>query len=172
MNPSELLLLAHNVDAGYLSDSAYDYVYSRAPRLCVDLFVINEDNSILLSRRDAEPYKGFWHLPGGRVRFRETIGEAVNRIGKEELGIEISGPVKGIGICEFLMEIQNNQNRHSISLVHLVPISSIDKKTPIPEGDGFRYFNQIQGPVIPEHLEFIEQITKSPDGRHHQGLVK
>ena len=106
----------------WLSEEDYNFIYSRAPRLCVD-FVIQSKNGILLSKREIEPGKGTWHLPGGRVRMGEGIESAASRIAQSELGIKVRlGSL--LGYMEFLKEKQNGRPRHSVSLVFLVrPLS-------------------------------------------------
>lgn len=97
---------------GYLTDEEYRFVYSRAPRLCVDL-VIGLDDEIVLSMRDIPPEKGLWHLPGGRVRHRESVVQAASRIAENELGISIElGDF--LGYIEFLYE---GEFVHTVSLV-------------------------------------------------------
>lgn len=54
----------------------------------VDAVIINE-GKILLSRRDTDPYRGYWVLPGGFVEMNETTEQAAVREAKEETGIKI-----------------------------------------------------------------------------------
>lgn len=103
---------------GWLSESDYNFIYSRAPRICVDL-VIKNRKGVYLTKRDVQPYKGKYHLPGGRVRFRESIETAIDRIARNEIG----SPVvikKLLGFMEFPREMQEGNKRHSISLAFLV----------------------------------------------------
>ena len=48
--------------------------------------------------------KPAWHLPGGGVKRRETIEQAVRREVREEAGIEVTGPVKLQGTYSNLRE--------------------------------------------------------------------
>lgn len=78
-----------------LSQEEFDLIYSKVPRLTVDIVIKNEDNDIFLSKRSIDygitaACKGFWHLPGGTVRFGEQIEDAVRRIIKRELGVTIN----------------------------------------------------------------------------------
>ena len=43
----------------------FDEIYSKVPRLCVDIIIKSEDG-ILLPLRSIEPYEGKWHIPGGQ----------------------------------------------------------------------------------------------------------
>lgn len=111
----------------WLSESDYNFIYSRAPRVCVDL-VIKTKTGVHLVKRDIQPYKGKYHLPGGRVRFRESIEKAIQRIAKTELNCFVKIG-KMIGFMEFPRELQNKQRRHSISITFVVkPNCKIDSK--------------------------------------------
>lgn len=72
----------------WLSDKDYDFIYSRVPRLCVDL-AIKSKKGVLLTKRLIEPYKNTWHMPGGRVKFRESLADAIQRIAQDELGTKV-----------------------------------------------------------------------------------
>ena len=45
-----------------------------------------------------------WHLPGGGVKRRETIEQAVRREVREEAGVEVTGPVRLLGTYSNLRE--------------------------------------------------------------------
>ena len=51
--------------------------------------VILKNNKVLLIKRGEEPYKGFWSIPGGKVKFGERIKDALKREVKEETGLDI-----------------------------------------------------------------------------------
>jgi len=61
------------------------------PSVTVDLviFTIKEnDLKVLLIKRNKEPFKGRWALPGGFVRINETLDEAAKRELKEETNVK------------------------------------------------------------------------------------
>ena len=72
-----------------IPDALYEQIKSLIPIACVDLVVL-KDSRILLCKRNNEPAKGEWWVPGGRVLIGETLKEAVFRKAKEELGIDVS----------------------------------------------------------------------------------
>ncbi|VVB97992.1 ADP-ribose pyrophosphatase [uncultured archaeon] len=59
--------------------------------------VVIKDGKILLVKRDTEPFRGFWALPGGRLEGDETLEQCCTREAKEESGIDVE-IVRLIGI--------------------------------------------------------------------------
>ena len=72
---------------------SYTYEYPR-PAVTVDCVVFGMDDQglkVLLIRRDLEPYRGHWALPGGFVEMEEGLDAAARRELEEETGL------KGVG---------------------------------------------------------------------------
>lgn len=63
-------------------------IVEHAPIVSVDL-VVEHDGGVLLGRRQNEPAKGEWFLPGGRVLKNEARKRAVHRVAEEELGASV-----------------------------------------------------------------------------------
>ena len=51
--------------------------------------VIVHDGRVLLVRRDNEPLKGEWSIPGGVLELGETLRDGVRREALEETGMEV-----------------------------------------------------------------------------------
>lgn len=62
---------------------------SRGPIVAVDAIVINSKKEILLTRRNIKPFRGKWVLPGGHVKYGETVEEALRREVEEETGMKV-----------------------------------------------------------------------------------
>ena len=62
---------------------------SRGPILAVDALIINSKREILLTKRNIKPFRGLWVLPGGHVKYGETVEHALKREVKEETGLKV-----------------------------------------------------------------------------------
>lgn len=72
----------------WLPDETFKSVIQHTPLISIDLIVRNEQGEVLLGKRVNAPAKGYWFVPGGRVRKNETLDDAFVRLVREELGIE------------------------------------------------------------------------------------
>jgi colanic acid biosynthesis protein WcaH len=63
-------------------------IVENVPLVSVDL-VVEYDGGVLLGKRENEPAKGEWFVPGGTVLKNETRTEAVHRVAEEELGASV-----------------------------------------------------------------------------------
>ena len=76
--------------SGPLPRDEFERIFSRVPRLTVELVIASSERGVLLALRDFGPCAGLWHLPGGTVRFGEPVVEAVRRVAQDELGLTVS----------------------------------------------------------------------------------
>jgi ADP-ribose pyrophosphatase YjhB (NUDIX family) len=127
-------------------------IYSKVPRLCVDL-VIKSKDGVLFAKRAIEPYKGSWHLPGGTVFKKEKILDAVSRIAKDETGLAVA-PNKFIGYMEFLDEVRSGVGFHSVSIViEVKPIGNNFR--PDENASGLKYFKKLPSKTLKQHKNFL-----------------
>lgn len=73
-----------------LPQDEFDRIFSRVPRLTVEVLITSAADGVLLALRDVDPCRGMWNLPGGTVRFGEPLTEAVQRVARSELGISVT----------------------------------------------------------------------------------
>ena len=89
-----------------LSQQEFDAIYSKVPRLTVEIILKDDEGRLYLTKRAIEPCKGQWHLPGGTVRFGELMNDAVKRIAKRELKIDVDQMVNK-GYIEYPSHFEN-----------------------------------------------------------------
>lgn len=66
----------------------YAEVVRSMPLLCVDVLLQRADGRFLLVLRHAEPVKGVWWYPGGRLLMGESFAEAARRKVRRETGLQ------------------------------------------------------------------------------------
>jgi 8-oxo-dGTP diphosphatase len=83
--------------------------------------LVERDGKFLLGKRNKKNYRGYWVIPGGGVRWGETIKEAGVREIKEETNLDIE-IIKLIGHKE-LMNLP--EDYHTVVFYHLArPLNS------------------------------------------------
>lgn len=108
----------------WLSDETFKSVIQHTPLISIDLIVRNEQGEVLLGKRVNAPAKGYWFVPGGRVRKNETLDDAFVRLVREELGIESGitrADAKFLGVFEHFYDdcVFNNEiSTHYIVLAY------------------------------------------------------
>ncbi|WP_336209835.1 GDP-mannose mannosyl hydrolase [Enterobacter sp. P82] len=72
-----------------LERGLFQTVVKNAPLISIDLIIKNSNGKVLLGQRLNRPAQDYWFVPGGRILKDELLDEAFNRIGTEELGVNI-----------------------------------------------------------------------------------
>ena len=89
-----------------LPKEEFDRIFSKVPRLTVEVLITSRDRGVLLALRDVDPCRGTWNLPGGTVRFGERLVDAVTRVAADELGVSVRvGPL--VGYIEYPSHYEN-----------------------------------------------------------------
>ncbi len=138
----------------YLTEGEFKSIYSKVPRFCVELLV-RIDEGFLLTLRSISPYKGRWHIPGGTVKYKETIFEALKRIAKEELGIEVEIR-KLLGFAEYISEEKERGWGWPISMIFLCTVKS-GTLTGSYQAEEIKAFREIPQNIVPEQKIFLQE---------------
>jgi ADP-ribose pyrophosphatase YjhB (NUDIX family) len=75
---------------GPLPQAEFDSIYARVPRLTVEVVIASADAGVVLTLRTFGPCRGLWHIPGGTVRFGESLVDAATRVARDELGVTVA----------------------------------------------------------------------------------
>ena len=133
--------------SGPLPKAEFDWIFSRVPRLTVEV-VISGSRGVLLSLRDIEPCKGLWHLPGGTVRFGEPVSDAVTRVAHDELGVDVQVGAF-LGFIEYPSHYENGLDS-PVGLAFRAEIVSGPTEPP-----GCRWFTELPANLHDEQRVFL-----------------
>ncbi|WP_415867563.1 GDP-mannose mannosyl hydrolase [Burkholderia ubonensis] len=70
-----------------LDHASFLQVIGNSPLISIDLIVPDGHGHFLLGRRTNQPAKGYWFVPGGRIRKNERMNDAYRRLCDVELGL-------------------------------------------------------------------------------------
>jgi colanic acid biosynthesis protein WcaH len=73
----------------HLSANEFKRVVHSAPLVAIDLIIRDRQGRMLLGHRANPPARGYWFVPGGRIRRGATLDCAFGRLGADELGIAL-----------------------------------------------------------------------------------
>jgi 8-oxo-dGTP diphosphatase len=121
-----------------LPKDEFERIFSKVPRLTVEVLIANDDQGVLLALRDVDPCRGMWNLAGGTVRFGEALVDAVRRVARDELGVSVSVS-QLIGYIEYPSHYGNGLD---------CPVGLVFRAEPVagsrPRGEWFR--------VLPDNM--------------------
>ena len=117
-----------------LPEDIFLFVSSITPIINVDLLIKNDPNHTLLTWRDDGYYPPGWHIPGGIVRYKETISDRINVVAVSKLGAEIKFEKEPLAINEVIHPSRRVRG-HFISLLYECTLmSSLDKNLKYEKG--------------------------------------
>ena len=128
------------------------------PKPTVAVIIENEKNEILLEKRNIEPYKGYWCLPGGHIEFGERAIDAAKREIKEETYLSIEP--------EFLFyqdEIIPRINWHCLALVFYSKVKGAKPKPQREEVKELKWYklkDAFELNLAFKHKEILERYKK------------
>ena len=139
---------------GPLPKDEFDWIFSRVPRLTVEVVISTPERGVLLSLRDIEPCRDLWHLPGGTVRFGEPLVEAVARVARDELRLSVDvGEM--LGYIEYPSHHENGLDSPVGLAFRAQPRSAQPGAEQLPEG--IEWFTRLPEGLYQEQREFLVQ---------------
>lgn len=144
---------------GRIPYEEFVWIYERVPRLCVETVVLNEKDEVLLTKRGIDPYKGWWHLPGGSVLKGEALEDAVRRVGREELGVEVE--IERMMEPERYVEMPGDAiDQVAVSLPYMVRVASGEVNLN-EQGEEWGWFGELPEKTAVEHVGVVGKARKS-----------
>ena len=100
-----------------LPDDIFYFITRTTPMVNVDLLIRDTKGRTLLSWRDDKYCDKGWHIPGGIVRYMETLEQRIQKTAEKELGVDVSYNPKPLSIEEILLPELENRG-HFISFLY------------------------------------------------------
>jgi colanic acid biosynthesis protein WcaH len=115
-----------------ISSEEFEEVVRNTPLIAIDFIVENHKGEFLLGWRVNPPAKGFWFVPGGRVRKNEKFEDAFKRISLSEigLGLKINDTIF-LGIYEHIYPDENFSGNQSFGTHYVVIAYRLKLTSPI-----------------------------------------
>jgi len=147
--------LIDNPSQGLLED-VFLFVSRITPLVNVDLLIKNEHNQTLLTWRDDDYWSPGWHVPGGIVRYKETISDRINAVAAGELGATVEFKKDPLAINEVIHPPSRRIRGHFVSLLYQSTlISPLDEnlryKKGAPKPGEWAWHSKCPSNIIPVH---------------------
>lgn len=98
-----------------LPEPVFEFVSSVTPMVNVDLLVRDKDGRILLAWREDKFSGKVWHIPGGIIRFQESMETRIHKVAQQELGADVRWNGQILAVNELMSEHQ--ERGHFISFL-------------------------------------------------------
>lgn len=137
----------------FVSDAIFKVVLESTPLVSIDLLVVNNQQQVLLGRRNNRPAENYWFVPGGRIQKNESLAAAFSRLTKEELGQQLSiecATLQGAydhfyADCVYGEDIST----HYVALAYILPLS-INDGLPTVQHSEYKWFPLAELKTDPE----------------------
>ncbi|WP_345194847.1 GDP-mannose mannosyl hydrolase [Kistimonas scapharcae] len=123
-------------------------VVASTPLVSLDLIVRNTERKVLLGLRTNRPAKGFWFVPGGRIRKDESFAAAFGRLTEGELGVRLAltdarflGPYQHFYSDNFSGETFST---HYVVLGYEVELTLDSTSLPQEQHHDYRWFSVVE----------------------------
>lgn len=107
-----------------LPEDIFLFISRITPLVNVDLLIKNEQDHTLLTWRDDGYYPPGWHIPGGIIRYKETIADRIHAVALTELNVDVKFKKAPLAMNE-LINLSRQNRGHFISLLHECTLTSL-----------------------------------------------
>ena len=106
-----------------LPQEVFYFISQLTPMINVDLLIKNKQGQTLLTWRDDKFYGPAWHIPGGIIRFKESIEDRISKVAESELGCNVKFNPEPLNVRSQINK-ERDIRGHFISLLYLCEITS------------------------------------------------
>jgi colanic acid biosynthesis protein WcaH len=137
------------------------------PMLNVDLLISDEHNHQLMTWRADQFYGPGWHIPGGVVRFKETMHQRIAAVAKSELSTSVTAAPAPVRVFE-MFNSQRDTRGHFISMVFRCKLTSPLSDTMAwnpknaPQPGQWAWFKALPPNTISQHRVYKDLFNQLP----------
>ncbi|OGV25852.1 MAG: NUDIX hydrolase [Legionellales bacterium RIFCSPHIGHO2_12_FULL_37_14] len=143
-----------------LPQEVFFFVSRLTPMINVDLLVKDSQNRALLSWRNNTYGRPGWHVPGGIIRYKETIVDRIQTVARLELGATVEFEQNPAAVKQVICS--HDTRGHFISLLfrcRVPDIYQIDNKNLNENDEGFlRWHAKCPEQLLSVHEMYREYI--------------
>lgn len=156
-----LASLIENPSKG-LPEDLFLFITSITPMINVDLLIKNQKKQTLLTWRDDGFWSPGWHIPGGIVRYKETMIDRINAVAAIELRSGVSFKTSPIAINEIIHPTRKVRG-HFISFLFECSLTGdvdpkIMYKQGVPNPGEWAWYDKCPDNIISVHEMYREFI--------------
>ena len=147
-----------------LPDHLFKYVSSITPLVNIDILLINQNNEFMLTWRDDGIYGPGWHVPGGIVRFKESVHRRISEVCRIELNINNYTDLQLVQVNQ-IMNPDRDFRGHFISFLFSARVDLQSSPEQSDEsGKPLRgWFTSMPTPMIRQHTRYISIVNQLLD---------
>jgi colanic acid biosynthesis protein WcaH len=118
-----------------LPEDIFFFISKMTPMVNVDLLIKDENGRTLLSWRDDQYAGKGWHVPGGILRFKETMETRIKKVAEIEIGATINFNSSPLAINQIICE--HEVRGHFISILYncFLPSTFVPNNIGLSEDD-------------------------------------
>jgi ADP-ribose pyrophosphatase YjhB (NUDIX family) len=147
-----------------LPDGVFYYISRTTPLVNVDLLIQDEAGRTLLAWRNDRYAGAGWHVPGGIVRFKETLETRVRKVADNEIGAPVECAPQPIAIHQFIHRSRDIRG-HFISLLYRCFLSGSFEPPNTGRGDGdagyLKWHARCPDDILPIHHVYTSYMDGS-----------
>ena len=158
-----------------LPEHLFEYISSITPMINVDLLVHNPEKGVILSWRSDKFYGPGWHIPGGIIRFKESLITRLKEVALKELDIKNLDKINFQSIYQ-IMNPSRDTRGHFLSFLFSAEICSVkdfknkdSKRSSLPN-EACKWHTSVPVNLIPQHKRYEKIIDDILKGKQEENL--
>lgn len=147
----------------------------------VDLWLQNQQGQVLLAWRDDPFFGKGWHIPGGCIRFGETMAQRIEKTARQELGCPVTFDPTPMAVRDIIrppvegLDLPDMRGHHVAVLYRCALPEGFVLRNRVSAGENgyLQWFSAIPTNFLPIHEPYrdvIEQNIAYERGEHHEAL--